>query len=306
MNARRVLPAALVGALMYATLVVVVALHGALILPAAILKLLLWPWPRLHRGCTAYSLWIASHWGPINRAVGKALLGQQWTLNLPATLDPNRSYLVIANHRSWVDILLLFDGLSRRAPLPRFFLKYELLYVPLIGSACWAMDFPFMRRHSREAVASNPALRLQDIETTRRACAIYKTQPVSVINFVEGTRFTPEKHTETQSPYQHLLPPKTAGVAFALSAMGEQFGGVLDITFGYRTSDKNILWSWLCGEQGSLKVHTELLPIPADLLGGDYEADAEFRQRFKTWMNEIWARKDARLQSWAGSETQNG
>lgn len=299
MNLLRVLPAPLVGGLMYWVLVAVVSLLGILILPAAVLKLLAWPWPRLQRACTAYALWIASFWGPMNRAVGKALLGQTWTLNLPQNLDPNRSYLLIANHRSWVDILLIFDGLSRRAPVPRFFLKYELLYVPLIGSACWAMDFPFMRRHSREAVAANPALRLQDIETTRRACAVYKTQPVSVINFVEGTRFTEAKRVAFQSSYRHLLPPKTAGVAFALSAMGEQFAGVLDVTFGYRPARKTLLWSWLCGEQGALRVHTELLPIPADLLGGDYEGDAAFRQRFKNWMNDLWARKEARLQEWS-------
>jgi len=43
-------------------------------------------------------------------------------------------------------------------------------------------------------------------------------------------------------------------------------------------------------------VHVDLLPVPQELMAGDYENDAEYRKRFQTWINSIWSRKDARLE----------
>ena len=31
--------------------------------------------------------------------------------------------------------------------MPRFFMKFELLYVPIIGLAAWGLDYPIMRRY---------------------------------------------------------------------------------------------------------------------------------------------------------------
>src|SRR5690606_16970766 len=123
------------------------------------------------------------------------------------------------------------------------------MYMPVIGVACWAMDFPFMRRHGQTALQANPALRQQDLETTRRACELYRTEPVTVINFLEGTRFTETKRVERQSPYRHLLRPKAGGMSFTLNAMGEQFAGIIDVTIAYRPTTKPLLWSFACGEQ---------------------------------------------------------
>ena len=77
------------------------------------------------------------------------------------------------------------------------------------------------------------------------------------------------------------------------------FGGkarIIDVTLAYQASKRSILWSWLCGQQSSMAIHVDTLPIPVDMLAGDYEADAEFRARFQHWVNGIWSRKDARLE----------
>ena len=211
-------------------------------------------------------------------------------------LEPGRRYLLIANHQSWMDIVLLFDIFHRRVPFLRFFLKQELKYVPMIGQACWAMDFPFMKRHGKEALAANPELRHEDLEATRAACELYKREPVTVVNFLEGTRFTESKRIEKQSPYRHLLRPKAAGASRTLNAMGEQFAGVIDVTIAYRPTNKPLLWSFCCGEQDTLAVYVDVLPIPQELMAGDYEHDPEFRARFQSWVNGIWMRKDARLE----------
>src|SRR5690606_5142543 len=65
---------------------------------------------------------------------------------------------------------------------------------------------------------------------TQRACEKFKTTPVAVFNFLEGTRLTPEKHAEQQSPYRYLLRPKSGGIASVLDAPGEQLRSLLDST----------------------------------------------------------------------------
>ncbi len=288
-----IFPPAVIGALTSVTLVAWMITCFVLLLPAILLKLI--PYAPLQRGCSHYCIWIATNWVRNNRLLFGLLHTRQWDVDLRGNLDPSKNYLLIANHQSWADIVILFDLLHTRTPFPRFFLKWELMYVPVIGLACWAMDFPFMRRHNRRTLEAHPELKNQDLETTRRACALYKTEPVTVINFLEGTRFTEAKRIELKSPYRHLLRPKAGGMSFTLNAMGEQFAGVIDVTIAYQPTTKNLLWSFASGEQDQMSIHAELLPIPADLMHGDYEADAEYRQRFQTWINGIWTRKDARL-----------
>ena len=183
----------------------------------------------------------------------------------------------------------------RRAPFPRFFLKREILWIPVIGLGCWAMEMPFMKRHSREDLKKNPALKREDLETTRKFCERYREIPVTVVNFVEGTRSTEAKRLALNSPYRHLLRPKSAGVRIALDSMGEQFAGIINVTIAYRPTKYPLVWSFLAGEQNHLALHAEILPVPKDLMAGNYEDDAEFRARFQTWLNGIWERKDARL-----------
>ena len=112
-------------------------------------------------------------------------------------------YLMTSNHQSWADILVLQKVTNRRVPSLKFFLKQELIWVPLLGLAWWALDFPFMKRYSRAQLEKRPELKGKDMETTRKACEKYAHYPVSVMNFFEGTRFTEEKHRQQNSPYRH-------------------------------------------------------------------------------------------------------
>ena len=294
------LPAPVVGALTFIVLVASTILWGGLICAFGLFKLI--PQATVRSLSTEMMYWLALNWQSSNKLLYRLLHAVSWEVDDRLRLDPRKSYLLVSNHQSWADILILFDLFHLRAPFLRFFLKRELLYVPIVGLGCWALDFPFMKRHSKEAVAKNPALRTEDLETTRRACEIYKQQPVALVNFLEGTRFTEAKRLARQSPYRHLLRPKSGGLSFTLNAMGEQFGGIIDVTLAYRQTGGNVLWSWLKGEQDQLQVHMDLLPIPAEMLHGDYEADPEFRARFQAWVNGIWSRKDARLERMLGSQ----
>jgi 1-acyl-sn-glycerol-3-phosphate acyltransferase len=200
-------------------------------------------------------------------------------------LDPRGWYLVSSNHQSWVDILVLQRVFHGRIPFLKFFLKRELLWVPVIGLAWWALDFPFMKR------GQGSGARTADLRTTRQACEKFKRIPTSVINFVEGTRFTPAKHAKQRSPYRHLLKPKIGGLGIALATMGEQFTALLDVTIVYPQGAPEFT-DLLCGRIPTIRVRVQPRPIPADLLGGDPIGDKAYRQRLNAWIDAQWVEKD--------------
>lgn len=199
-------------------------------------------------------------------------------------------YLVISNHQTWVDIIALQKILHNRAPFLKYFLKKELIWVPILGLAWWALDYPFMKRYSSEYLARHPERKGRDIEMTRKACEKFKEKPVSIMNFVEGTRFTPEKHRKGKSPYRRLLKPRSGGIAFVLSAMGDYMSGVIDITIAYPDGAENI-WQFLCSGRTRIIVSIDILPIES-VPRGDYFNDEPFRERFQEWLNALWSRKD--------------
>ena len=209
----------------------------------------------------------------------------RWTIELPGGLSRNAWYLVIGNHQSWVDILVMQKAFTNRIPFLKFFIKHELIYVPLLGLAWWALDYPFMRRGGGETAK-------KDLEAARKACEKFRYLPTSVISFVEGTRFTAEKHREQKSPYTHLLPPKAAGVAVTLEAMGPLFASLLDVTIAYPDGVPNFL-DVMSGRLKDVKVHVRALPLPAELLPQDGKPAP--RTRVQRWVNALWVEKDAEM-----------
>ena len=186
----------------------------------ALLKLVL---PgRLRDYASAAVMWIAETWAEIDKLIFALCIPTRWDIRGGEGLRVDTSYLVVSNHQSWVDIPALIQTLNRRTPFFKFFLKKELIWVPFLGLAWWALDYPFMKRYSKAFLAKHPELQGKDLEITKAACELFKRQPVTVVNYLEGTRFTPAKRQQQGSPFQHLLKPKAGGVAFVLAAMGEQ------------------------------------------------------------------------------------
>jgi 1-acyl-sn-glycerol-3-phosphate acyltransferase len=241
-------------------------------------------------------LFIAETW--ISGNSGWMALTQRtsWDVQGIEGLNPKSWYLVNSNHQSWVDILVLQHLLNRRIPLLKFFIKQQLIWVPVMGLAWWALDFPFMRRHSEEFLKKHPEMRGRDQETTRQACAKFALIPTSVMNFLEGTRFSKAKQARQQSPYRHLLKPKAGGMALALNAMGDKFQAILDVTIVYPDGAPTFT-DFLLGKLRRVVVRVRVLPIPAHLLQGDYAQDAAFREAFSQWVQQLWRDKDAQIVS---------
>lgn len=261
----------------------------------AIPKMLL-PWPPLLKVVNKILQWIGENW--ISGNSGWMWLTQKtkWDVQGLEGLNHEGWYLVVSNHQSWVDILVMQHLLNRRIPLMKFFIKRELIKVPLMGFAWWALDYPFLYRHSSQYLKEHPEQKGKDFEATRRACEKFATIPTSVMNFLEGTRFTQAKHAKQQSEYKFLLRPKSGGLALALSTLGEKFHSMLDITIVYPDGIPTF-GDFLCGKVKNIIVRFRTIEIPEKFLHGDYEGDPVFREAMHKWVQDLWQDKDKQIQS---------
>jgi len=239
---------------------------------------------------------IAEAWISGNSGWMKLTQRTVWDVQGLEGLHDKSWYLVNCNHQSWVDILVLQHLFNRRIPLLKFFLKQQLIWVPVMGLAWWALDFPFMRRHGEAFLKKHPEMRGKDRATTRKACEKFALIPTSVMNFMEGTRFTPAKHARQQSPYPHLLKPKAGGMALALNAMGYKFEAILDVTIVYPDGPVDF-GAFLRGKLHHVIVRVRALPVPQDLVQGDYENDPAVREAYQRWVQELWQTKEATIKS---------
>ena len=260
------------------------------ILLLAAVKLVI-PVPALRRAITRVLMAIGENWVSVNsvimRFAGKVRIESHGVEGLRR----DGWYLVIANHQTWVDIVVLQAVFNRRAPFLKFFIKQELIWFPLLGVAWWAMDMPFMKRYSPSFLAKNPHMKGKDLETTRRACEKFRDTPTSVLNFIEGTRFSEEKRDSRKSPYENLLQPRAGGLAIALSSMGELFESVVDVTLTYPVHATSF-WDMCCGADVHVIVDVKERKLERWLVDGNYEGDREFRKKLHVWLSEVWIEKD--------------
>lgn len=236
-------------------------------------------------------------WGYAMAFLFKLTQTSDWRIENSTQLKRDSWYMIMSNHLSWVDIIVLVTLAHKDLPMPRFFLKQELFWIPLVGVGCWVLDMPFMKRYSRQTLEKKPHLKGKDIETTKRSCAKFRHIPTTVINFCEGTRFTEKKRVAKSSPYRHLLPPKAGGTAFTLQAMQGTFDTILDITIVYpeRNPDKPLVIDFLAGRLKTVHLHIDPIPVTNELIG-DYFNDPEFQASFQDWLNKRWTLKDQRIE----------
>lgn len=268
-------------------------IHCVPIFLLAIVKLLV-PVQAVRTFLSRVLILIGESWISCNGLIFTLVTRIDWQVEGLEDLRYEGHYLVLCNHQSWVDIPVLQRIFNKRLPFLKFFLKKELIWVPALGLAWWALDFPFMKRHSKELLARRPELKGSDLETTRKACERFRHITVSVTNFVEGTRFTDSKHAQQASPYTHLLKPKAGGVGFVLGAMGDVLKEVIDVTIVY-PDGRHDIFGLLGGRVRVVKVFVRELPIPRDLVGGDYENDPACRERVQAWVSGLWTEKDAMM-----------
>ncbi|HEX7708705.1 MAG TPA: acetyltransferase [Thermoanaerobaculia bacterium] len=284
----------MVRALVILTLVSLnVALWGGLILLCGPIKLLTPVGAR--RRVILLLGWMGDRWARGNQWIFARFLSTTWEITGAEEFRKDARYLIISNHISWIDVFVVLRAF-RDAPFIRFFLKRGLLWFPIAGQACWALEFPFMRRYSAEYLEKYPERRGLDLETTRIACQRYSRLPVSILNFVEGTRFSREKHETQDSPWKHLLRPRIGGIAFVLASLAEQLDALYDVTIIYPEGDVTV-WRFVTNRVPLIRAEVRRIEIPAAFRSAAIIEAGPAREAFKTWFNTIWAEKDALIEA---------
>jgi 1-acyl-sn-glycerol-3-phosphate acyltransferase len=297
------LPSYLLGAISGLLLFVNVLVWVPILFVFALPKFLL-PIPSLRRVLNRILHRIGENWIACNSGWMHFTQKTQWDVQGLEGLNYHGWYLVVSNHQSWVDIFVMQHLLNRRIPLLKFFIKRELIKVPFMGFAWWALDYPFLYRHRSEYLEKHPEQKGKDLETTRRACEKFAAIPTSVMNFIEGTRFTEEKHARQKSEYKFLLRPKSGGLALALNVLGDKFNSLLDITIVYPDGTP-AFGEFLCGKVKHIIVRMKTIEIPQHLLHGDYEGDPAFRDAMHKWVQQLWREKDRQILNFMKRPNQN-
>ena len=280
--------------LIYLSVVIINTLFWVPILLLFSLFKFLIPFVVINNFLSRLLIWIANNWIVLNTLAHKVLHGNKTRVVGLEDLNFKDWYLVISNHCSAADIPILQSLFRNKIPFLKFFLKKELIYIPLLGLAWWALDFPFMRRFSAEYLAKNPHMKGKDLEVTKIACEKFKDYPISVINFVEGTRFTKEKHEKQHSKYKHLLKPKSGGIGFVLGSMGQQMTYLIQVSIKYSPKAPTA-WEYMSGKYDKVVVKVNKLKIPDSLKGKNYITDVTFRKELQVWINDLWLQQDERL-----------
>ena len=239
-----------------------------------------------------------------NRLMGWWLYGNHLTLRLFTCAevhvtgeigeDESASQIIVSNHISWLDTLVIGEITRNRLPVPKFFLKHSLLYVPFVGIACWGLGMPFMRRYPPAYLLRHPELRNRDIETTRKICETFRDIPTTFVNFPEGTRFTEEKREKGGAPYRNLLTPKPGSLALAIGSLNT-FSRIISVTLYYPDNKESPFKDMLFGRLGRIYISLREIPITDDLKG-DYTGDKQFKHSFQIRLRESWQEKDEILQ----------
>jgi 1-acyl-sn-glycerol-3-phosphate acyltransferase len=225
----------------------------------------------------------------INVYGGALLLPTRFNIVGLEKMKKKGSYLLLANHQSWLDIMVLERVFLGKIPFAKFFLKSELIWVPVLGLAWWAMDFPFMKRYSKEYLVKRPEKKGKDLEATKKACQKFQNIPLTLVNFTEGTRYSVDKARKQNSPYKHLLKPKAGGVALVLDILGEKLDTIIDVAIVY-SDDKYSLWDYLCGRVRSINISVKYIPITEQMISNSHNRESLHALREN--INRIWESKD--------------
>ena len=240
-------------------------------------------------------LWVSS-----NRFLIRGLRLVDLEIHWPAEpLSRHNWYVVICNHQTWADILLLQHAFLAAIPPLKFFTKRELIWLPLAGPAMYVLGFPYVRRTNKAKLAANPALKYADRDSTLAACAGFRNHPTSVLIFLEGTRFTDTKRNARNSRFQHLLNPRTGGLGYLLSGLKDELRQMIDVTIAY-PSGPPTFWDFLQGK--CKRAHMTIQAVTLNAATRSAEQQIQ-REALSPLVEGLWRAKDERLGTQLGGRT---
>lgn len=239
------------------------------------------PVPRGRKQMRGANDGVITAWVFLNEAMCHVFRWIRIESKLPDTLATRKDWWIIAsNHQSWADIVILQIVFRKLAPPIKFFTKRELIWVPFLGFGLWLLRFPYVRRGKRYKGQSGHQLQQKNRRELKRAEQQFHERPISLLLFVEGTRFTHTKHAQQRSIYQHLLRPKLGGLAFSLDALDDKVDRIVNVTVNYEGAVPGF-WQFLCGRCSHVTVQVETVPLTRD-----------FNKNLKKEVKKLWEEKD--------------
>jgi len=279
----------LIGIISFSVLFLNTFLLAFIMIPLGVIKFVV-PFRKFRASLTKFIIKIGEIWISVNSLWVIGFHKPNIEVNGVKNFDKESWYLATSNHQSAADIFLVQRLTNRKIPILKFFIKYVLAYVPIIGLCWWALDMPFLRRYTKEDIRKNPYLKGRDYKKMRKSLEHYSLQPVSIFSYAEGTRFTEMKHTKQKSPYKNLLKPKEGGLAIALSNV-PKIKYLIDFTFIY-DSERKGFWYYLCGRMKNIKIFIHKIEIPSKFINENLATNDSLRSDFKIWLNGVWSDKD--------------
>lgn len=190
-------------------------------------------------------------------------------------IPQNTPYIIVANHYSWLDILVLYATVFNARQAFVFVMKRSLIKLPMIGIICWGLGHPLLYRGGA---------RRKNLALLKAAAKKMVTYRHGMMIFPEGTRYT--KVDKKPKSYQKLLTPRTVGFEVLMKELGPTVP-VLDVTLVYSDHEHSIM-DFLAGKFGHVSVVSQLHHVES--------RDAE------SWLLEQWVKKDQLIQSVLSSE----
>ena len=234
--------------------------------------------------------WLAEIYLLFNSKIQDLMHNPKYRVYGEEKLQRNIWQFTTINHLSWADIFLFIYFTNFKQSVPRIFMKSQLWWLPLTWAANIGLAMPYVVRRSKEVIMKNPELIKTDKKATIRACKAYKIMPTNVAGFIEGTRIDKEKYANSKSKFKNLMPPKIGGMGYTLEVM-PYIDHLTDVTLVYK-SNKRDFWNFLCGDMNEASVTINTYKIPEELRGVDYSNNDELRLKLKTFLEEIWSKKD--------------
>lgn len=151
---------------------------------------------------------------------------------------PNEAALVVCNHRSWLDTIILYS-LARQVRMHgdvKFLAKRSLLAFPVFGFAGWILDVTIFIKRQSSSAGRRMGKMFSSLTDPRR-----DRLPYWLINYLEGTRFTVKKRNDALvfakkrdlKHLHHVLQPRTKGFIATVHALRGNAQVVYDVTIGY-------------------------------------------------------------------------
>lgn len=259
----------------------------------AVIKLMV-PVSRIKVRSYQAMIWIYGIAVKINDFLLFGIMKNKLHIQNPGALNKERNYLILSNHQSWADILILQSFLNKNTPPIRFIVKRELIFMPLIGLICWAYEYPFVRRGSLKSKKETNHKTSKDMYTIRNKIDHMSSSNLSIINFVEGTRFNILKSKKFASRYKHLLNPHAGGLFHILKNYGEKLDTVLNFTIVYGCRAP-FFWKFIGGRCRHILVDLQEIQ-KEDLMTSLGATNEEIHfNAVSNWLKELWKEKDEKM-----------